>query len=61
MEKLTLDLFYTQSFIRQEELTMLKPAVELAAKLLHERRGPALISWVGWICPNATTKKNSKE
>ncbi len=48
MEKLTLDLFYTQSFIRQEELTMLKPAVELAAKLLHERRGPGA-DFLGWL------------
>lgn len=48
MEKLSLDLTHTRSFVHQNEIEYLRPSAELAAQRLHSRTGPGA-DFLGWL------------
>lgn len=48
--KITLDYSGARRFFREEELAYLKPKVEMAHKIIHERTGPGndFLGWLEW-------------
>ncbi len=50
METIRLDLTHTLPFVSADEMSILEPAVETAANLLHKRLGPGseFLGWLDW-------------
>lgn len=50
MQPISLDLTHVMPFVNTEELSMMEPAVETAAALLHKRNGPGadFLGWLDW-------------